>query len=106
MDKHVFACLSCPLAKMSEMVEEEQEDPYLNDRCRGETRVLARAMRELKSGLVSGGAWPRVVPRCTGELRPGWASAVSHSVLSALWAPSLPSPPCRGLVGEGGGRWA
>lgn len=31
--KRVFA--SFPLAKVSE-IEEEQEDPYLNDRCRGE----------------------------------------------------------------------
>ena len=32
--RRVFA--SFPLAKVSE-IEEEQEDPYLNDRCRGET---------------------------------------------------------------------
>lgn len=34
---HVVKCVypSRPLAKISEM-EEEQEDPYLNDRCRGE----------------------------------------------------------------------
>lgn len=29
-------CLSLPSAKISE-VKEEQEDPYLNDRCRGAT---------------------------------------------------------------------
>ena len=34
VDKPVFA--SSPSAKVSE-IEEGQEDPYLNDRCRGET---------------------------------------------------------------------
>lgn len=41
-----------PAAKLSE-AEEEQEDPYLNDRCRGETVPLGRGAGSEAESVLS-----------------------------------------------------
>ena len=69
-------CLSFPSAKISE-IEEEQEDPYLNDRCRGEAapwgRVRANPIGSSTSGSQLRSTCP---PRAPGlplslSLEPG-----------------------------------
>lgn len=73
--------LPVPAAKLSE-AEEEQEDPYLNDRCRGEAvppgvwPAMRRRQCCLLRSLTAGGAQVRL------ELPAGWESTGS---LASAW---------------------
>lgn len=85
--RRVFA--SFPLAKVSE-IEEEQEDPYLNDRCRGETGPASSWL-----GTLVGGGGPCLL---TGGVTLGlrcalWLGVSCKSLSSPLLRPFLPVPP-------------
>lgn len=85
LDKCPF-CLSFPSAKISE-IEEEQEDPYLNDRCRGEALLPP----EGEAALIPLGVQPRALLSFTWEETLGCESAQVPLPSPHSWSPTFPS---------------